>query len=132
LRYLRGFLDFGLHLRRVASSFELMVYTDVDWMGCPDTRRSILGYVVFLDDNLISWSSKRQNIISRSSVETEYRVIANGVAEVCWLQQLHQELHAPLLKSTIIYCDNISVVYLSNNPVQHQCTKHVEIDLHFV
>jgi hypothetical protein len=79
----------------------------------------------------ISWSSKRQNIVSRSSAEAEYRAMANDVAEACWLRQLLQELHAPLSKSTLIYCDNVSAVYLSTNPVQHQRTKHVEIDLHF-
>jgi hypothetical protein len=58
--------------------------------------------------------------------------VANDVAEVCWLRQLLQELHAPLTKSTIVYCDNISAVYLSTNLIQHQRTKHVEIDLHFM
>jgi hypothetical protein len=132
LRYLRGSLDFSLHLQRSASSSKLMVYTDADWAGCPDTRRSSSGYVVFLDDNLVSWSSKRQNIVSRSSAEDEYRAVVNGVAEACWLRQLLQELHAPLSKSTLVYCNNVSAVYLSTNPVQHQRTKHVEIDLHFV
>jgi hypothetical protein len=132
LRYLRGSLDFSLHLQRSASSSKLMVYTDADWAGCPDTRRSSSGYAVFLDDNLVSWSSKRQNIVSRSSAEDEYRAVVNGVAEACWLRQLLQELHAPLSKSTLVYCNNVSVVYLSTNSVQHQRTKHVEIDLHFV
>jgi hypothetical protein len=95
LRYLRGTLDYGLLLRRSASS-ELTVYTDADWVGCPDTRRSTSGYVVFLGTNLISWSSKSQNVVSRSSAEAEYWVVANGVAEACWLRQLLQELHAPL------------------------------------
>jgi hypothetical protein len=58
--------------------------------------------------------------------------VANGVAEACWLRQLLQELHAPLTKSTLIYYGNVSVVYLSTNPIQHQRTKDVEIDLHFV
>ena len=61
-----------------------------------------------------------------------YRAIANGVAEASWLRQLLAELHSPLTRSTLVYCDNVSVVYLSTNPVQHQRTKHVEIDLHFV
>jgi hypothetical protein len=87
---------------------------------------------VFLGDNLVSWSAKRQTVVSRSSAEAEYRAVANGVAEATWLRQLLLELQAPLSRCTLVYCDNISVVYLSNNPVQHQRTKHVEIDLHFV
>jgi hypothetical protein len=127
LRYVRGTVDFGLVLHRSPSS-ELVVYTDADWAGCLHTHRSTSGYVVFLGGNMISWSSKRQ-LVSRSSAETEYRAVANGVAEASWLRQLLAELHSPPAKSTLVYCDNVSAVYLSN-PVQHQRTKHVEIDLH--
>jgi hypothetical protein len=87
---------------------------------------------VFLRDNLVSWFLKRQNVVSHSSTEAEYRTVANGVAEACWLRQLLVELHSPLSRATLVYCDNVSAVYLSTNPVQHQRTKHVEIDLHFV
>ncbi|CAO2182415.1 unnamed protein product [Urochloa humidicola] len=83
-------------------------------------------------NTLVSWSSKRQPVVSRSSAEAEYRAVANGVAEASWLRQLLTELHSPLARSTLVYCDNVSAVYLSSNPVQHQRTKHVEIDLHFV
>jgi hypothetical protein len=131
LRYLQGTLDYSLLLRRSSSS-DLVVYTDVDWVSCPDTRRSMSGYAVFLGDNLVSWSAKRQTIVSRSSAEAEYRAIANGVVEATWLRQLLHELQTSPSRCTLIYRDNISVVYLSTNPVQHQHTKHVEIDLHFV
>ena len=131
LHYLRGTLGHGL-LLRPSSTSALVVYTDADWAGCPDTRKSTSGYAVFLGDNLVSWSSKRQPTVSRSSAEAEYRAVANGVAEACWLRQLLQELHSPLSTSTLVYCDNVSAVYLSTNPVQHQRTKHVEIYLHFV
>ena len=80
LRYVRGTVDLGLVLH-CSSSAELVVYTDADWAGCPDTRRSTSGYAVFLGGNLVSWSSKRQPVVSRSSAEAEYRTVANGVAE---------------------------------------------------
>jgi hypothetical protein len=131
LRYLQGTPDFGLHFHRSATT-ELTVYTDADWAGCPDTRRSTSGYAVFLGNNLVSWSSKRQTTVSRSSAEAEYRAVANGVAEASWLRQLLMGLHSPLTRSSLVYCDNVSAVYMSSNPVQHQRTKHIEIDLHFV
>jgi hypothetical protein len=80
----------------------------------------------------VSWSSKRQPVVSRSSAEAEYHAVANDVAEAAWLRQLLAELHSPISKSTLVYYDNVNAVYLSTNPVQHQRTKHVEIDLHFV
>jgi hypothetical protein len=87
---------------------------------------------VFLGDNLVSWSLKRQNTVSRSSAEAEYRAVANAVAKATWRRQLLSELHTPLCKATLVYCDNISTVYMSLKPVHHQCTKYVEINLHFV
>jgi hypothetical protein len=82
--------------------------------------------------NLVSWAAKRPPVVSRSSVEAEYRVVANDVVEASWIGQLLHELHNPLQRATLVYCDNVSAVYLSTNPVQHQRTKHVEIDLHSV
>jgi hypothetical protein len=84
LRYLWGTVDYGLLLRRSASS-KLTVYTDADWVGCPGTRRSTSGYDVFLGANLVFWPSKCHNIVSRSSAEIEYQAVANGMAEACWL-----------------------------------------------
>jgi hypothetical protein len=81
---------------------------------------------------MVSWSAKWQTGISRSSAEAEYRAIANGVAEATCLRQLLHELQTPPSWCTLVYCNNISVVYLSTNPVLHQRTKHVKIDLQFV
>ncbi|GKD86994.1 ribonuclease H-like domain-containing protein, partial [Tanacetum coccineum] len=131
LRYVRGTLDYGLQLFS-SSTTDLVAYSDADWAGCPTTRRSTSGYCVFLGNNLLSWSSKRQPTLSRSSAEAEYRGVANAVAETCLLRNLLRELHTPLTSATLVYCDNVSAVYLSCNPVQHQRTKHIEIDIHFV
>ncbi|GJR20593.1 ribonuclease H-like domain-containing protein [Tanacetum coccineum] len=131
LRYVRGTIDHGLQLY-VSSTSQLTAYTDADWAGCPVTRRSTSGYCVFLGDNLLSWSAKRQVTLSRSSAEAEYRGVANVVAETAWIRNLLLELHTPLFTATLVYCDNVSAVYLSTNPVQHQRTKHIEIDIHFV
>ena len=131
LRYIKGTSHLGLQLH-VGSSSDLVAYSDADWAGCPDTRKSTSGFCVFLGTNLVSWSSKRQHTVSRSSVEAEYRVVANCVAESVWLRQLLSELHQPPSKATVVYYDNISATYLSTNPVQHQRTKQIEIDLHFV
>nr|GEV13145.1 ribonuclease H-like domain-containing protein [Tanacetum cinerariifolium] len=84
LRYVRGTLDYGLQLF-ASSTTSLVAYSDVDWAGCPITRRSTSGYCVFLGNNLLSWSSKRQPTLSRSSAKAEYHGVANAVAETCWL-----------------------------------------------
>jgi hypothetical protein len=84
--------------------------------------------MLFLGGNLVPWSSKCQPVVSCSSAEAEYRVVANDVVEASTPTSPCQAPH----RSTLVYCDNVSVVYLSTNPVQHQRTKHVEIDLHFV
>jgi hypothetical protein len=129
--YIKGTITHGLHLSP-SSVDKLTTYTDADWGGCPDTRRSTSGYCVYLGDNLVSWSAKRQPTLSRSSAEAEYRGVANVVSESCWLRNLLLELQCPITKATLVYCDNVSAVYLSGNPIQHQRTKHIEMDIHFV
>ncbi|GKE96707.1 ribonuclease H-like domain-containing protein, partial [Tanacetum coccineum] len=102
-----GTLHYGLQLFS-SSTTNLVAYSNADWAGCPTTRRSTSG------------------------AEAEYRGVVNAVAETCWLHNLLSELHTPLSSATLVYCDNVSVVYLSRNPVQHQRAKHIEIDIHFV
>jgi hypothetical protein len=131
LRYLKGTIDFGLHLH-TATTPTLTAYTDADWAGCPDTRRSTSGFCIYIGDALVSWSSKRQNTVSRSSAEAEYRGVANAVAECSWLRHLLSELRHDIKQATIVYCDNVSAVYMCKNPVHHKRTKHIELDIHFV
>ena len=131
LRFVKGTLDHGLQLYKSSIS-SLLSYTDTDWGGCPDTRRYTSGYCVFLGDNLISWSAKHQPTVSKSSAEAEYRGVANVVSETCWLRNLLLVLYFPISTTTLVYCDNVSAFYLSGNPVHHQRTKHIEMDIHFV
>nr|GEW57700.1 ribonuclease H-like domain-containing protein [Tanacetum cinerariifolium] len=89
----------------------LISYSDADWAGCMTTRRSTSGYCVFLGNNLLSWSSKRQPTLSRSSAEAEYRGVANVVARTCWIWNLLHQLYTPLSSTTIVYCDNKGQVW---------------------
>nr|GEY04581.1 putative ribonuclease H-like domain-containing protein [Tanacetum cinerariifolium] len=111
---------------------DLVAYSNADWARCPTNRRLTSGYCVFLRNNLLSWSSKRQLTLSRSSAVAEYHGVANVVVETCWLRNLLRGLHTPLSSAKLVYCDNVNAVYLSCNLVQHQHTKHIEIDIHFV
>ncbi|KAM0988058.1 hypothetical protein ACFX13_012282 [Malus domestica] len=88
--------------------------------------------VVFLGNNPISWSSKKQNTVSRSSTEAEYRAMSTTAAELDWIKQLLQFMHVKLCDAPVLFYDNLSAIALSFNPVQHQWTKHIEINVHFV
>ncbi|GKC69255.1 ribonuclease H-like domain-containing protein [Tanacetum coccineum] len=102
LRYVRDTLDHGLSLFS-SSTTSLVAYSYANWDGCPTTR-----------------------------AEVEYRGVVNDVDKTCWLRNLLREFHTPLSYSTLVYCDNVSPIYLSANVVRHQRTKHLEIDIHFV
>nr|GEV25680.1 ribonuclease H-like domain-containing protein [Tanacetum cinerariifolium] len=132
LTFTRPDISYAVQQLFSSSTSDMVAYSDADWAGCPITRRSTSGYCVFFGNNLLSWSAKRQPTLSRSSVEAEYRGVANVVVETCRLRNLLRELNTPLSSATLVYCDNVSVVYLSYNLVQHQRTKHIEIDIHFV
>ena len=131
LRYLKGSQDIGLHIQPAKEQC-LIGFSDVDWAGSLDDRRSTGGYCIYLGPNLVSWSSKKQHVVARSSTESEYRSLAHTASELTWLQSLCRELHVTLSTSPVLWCDNIGATCLASNPVAHARTKHIEIDVHFI
>ncbi|XP_070681820.1 uncharacterized mitochondrial protein AtMg00810-like [Malus domestica] len=130
LRYLKGTMTYGLSYS--SSALDIKAFSDADWAGDPNDRRSTTGFVVYLGSNPISWSSKKQQTVSKSSTEAEYRALSSTAAELDWIKQLLSFLQIPISSVPVLFCDNMSAIALSFNPVQHQRTKHIEVDVHFV
>ncbi|GKU97387.1 hypothetical protein SLEP1_g10536 [Rubroshorea leprosula] len=131
IRYVKGTLFHGLHFS-ANSSPVLRAYSDADWAGDPSDRRSTIGYCLFLGNSLISWRSRKQAIPSRSSTEAEYRALGDTTSELLSLRWLLEDMGIPQPSSTDLYCDNQSAMQIAHNDVFHECTKHIEIDCHFI
>ncbi|KAM2234356.1 hypothetical protein EV2_013133 [Malus domestica] len=129
LRYVKSTYNHGLVY--TPGTAHLTAYSDADYAGNPDTRHSTGGFCIYLGSNLVSWSSKKQKTVSRSSSEAEYRQLAYTAAELSWFRSLFRDLHL-LLDRPTIWCDNVSSIALASNPVFHSRTKHLEVDYHYV
>lgn len=131
IRYLKGTSYRGLFFP-ASTSLTLLAYSDADWAGCADTRRSVSGWCMFLGPALISWKSKKQARVSKSSTESEYRAMSTACSEITWLRGLLAELGFPQINATPLHADNTSAIQIATNPVFHERTKHIEVDCHSI
>nr|CAN82171.1 hypothetical protein VITISV_040546 [Vitis vinifera] len=131
VHYLKGTPGQGI-LLRADSDLSLQGWCDSDWAACPVTRRSLSGWLVFLGQSHISWKTKKQHTVSRSSAEAEYRAMAAVTCELKWLKGLLLSLGVHHPKAIKLFCDSQSALHMTKNPVFHERTKHIEVDCHFV
>ena len=131
LKYIKGAPGKGLIYENRGHT-QIVGYSDADWAGSPIDRRSTSGYCVLVGGNLISWKSKKQSVVARSSAEAEYRAMALVICELIWLKQLLKELQFEEATQMTLICDNQAALHIASNPVFHERTKHIEIDCHFV
>ena len=131
VRYIKQSPGLGIFMTSAVDN-QLKAYCDADWASCPNNRKSITGYIVTYGESLISWKSKKQSTISRSSAEAEYRSLASTVAEIVWLVGIFKELGIQVELPVPIHIDSKSAIQIAANPVFHERTKHIDIDCHFI
>ncbi|KAL0312687.1 UNVERIFIED_CONTAM: Retrovirus-related Pol polyprotein from transposon RE1 [Sesamum radiatum] len=127
VRYLKGNPNQGLFFP-ASNSLTLVA----DWAGCVDSRRSLTGFCIFLGSALVSWKTKKQTTVARSTAEAEYRSLGTTVCELQWISYLLQDLQVPPSTPIPLHCDNQAALHIVANPVFHERTKHLEIDCHLV
>lgn len=131
VKYVKSAQGLGLYFS-AANSVSLSAYSDSDWASCLMTRKSVASYYIFLGSSLISWKSKHQATISKSSSEAEYQAMALTIYEVIWLVQLLKELGFSKLLPVTLHCDNQAANHTDFNSMFHERTKHIDIDCHIV
>ncbi|XP_058219284.1 secreted RxLR effector protein 161-like [Rhododendron vialii] len=131
LRYLQGTKMHGLLYEKEEDN-KLVGFTDSDWAGSLDDRKSTSGYLFCLGTKLISWCSKKQKTVALSSAEAEYIAATDAACEAIWLRRILSDLKQSQQQPTTIHCDNMSTIAMTKNPVFHARSKHIELRHHFI
>ncbi|KAI0496759.1 hypothetical protein KFK09_023083 [Dendrobium nobile] len=131
LRCIKGTIHFGL-LYSSSNDFKLVGYSDSDWAGDMDDRKSTTGYVFFMGDTAFTWISNKQSIVSLSTCEAEYIAATSCVCHAIWLRNLLKELSLPQEEATKIHVDNKSAIALAKNPIFHDRSKHIDTRYHYI
>jgi Reverse transcriptase (RNA-dependent DNA polymerase) len=131
LKYLKAAPGKGITFRKKLH-LNIMAYSDADWAGCVMDRKSTAGYFTFVGGNLVTWKSKKQNVVALSSAESEFRGMVKAICEMLWLKKFLTELGFEPKSEMRLLCDNKAAIDIAHNPVQHDRTKHVEVDRHFI
>ena len=131
LRYLAGNPGQGILLASTSAA-QLTAYCDSDWASCPMTRKSTSGFCILLGSSPLSWKTKKQSLVARSTAESEYRAMALTACEITWLTALLKDLGIHKLPPTLLNCDNKAALSIAANPVLHERTKHIKLDCHYI
>ncbi|RDX79274.1 Copia protein, partial [Mucuna pruriens] len=131
LQYLKASPEKGLLLRK-EGTLSMKIYTDADYTGSIMDRRFTFGYCMFLGGNLVTWTSKKQNVVARSSAEAEFQAMTHNICEGLWKKIILDDLKVKYEGPIKLFCDNNSTISIFHNPVQHDRTKHIESDRHFI
>jgi hypothetical protein len=131
LRYLRGTTEFGIIYRK-GDEGQLRAYADSDYAGDVDDRKSTSGFVFMLGTGVVSWSSKKQPVVTLSTTEAEFIAVASCACQGVWLRRILGNIGLEQVTNTVIYCDNNSAIKLSKNPVLHGRSKHIDVRFHFL
>ncbi len=128
-KYLKGTRDYSLTLG--GKNTHITGYSDADWAQQMH-RHSISGYAFFIGSGIISWSSKKQPVITLSSTESEYVALTHALKELIWIRKLFTELIHPFAQPTTLFCDNQGAIVLSKDSTFHAQTKHIDVQFHFI
>nr|GEX17042.1 putative RNA-directed DNA polymerase [Tanacetum cinerariifolium] len=131
ISYLKGAPGRGIQFTK-NENLKVRRYTDADWAGNKIDCKSQAGYFTFVEGNLVTWRSKKQNVLALSSAEAEFRGTTKEICELLWLRMLLTELGFEPKEEIDLHCDNKAAIAIAHNPVQHERTKHVEVDQHFI